>query len=173
MFNNFIHKFIRKWFLIAACTFMILKLFINLVLYIEPTAKLIDEKAKNIQELYSIKKYHNTQIVRLTTSKINEFGFRYEFELKFNSLDENQKVFNFYDKQLKDRGWILYNKEAYHNYKNDNFPGMKFRVLYEPEKFYGSYGITIGDDYNYYLENIKNNEKFYYTSFQRSVVGYK
>lgn len=173
MFNNFIHKFIRKWFLIAACTFMILKLFINLILYIEPTSKLIDEKAKNIQELYSIKKYYNSQIVGFTTSQINEFGLRYEFELKLNSLDENQKVFDFYDKQLKDRGWILYKKEPYYSYKNNNFPGMKFIVLYEPEKFYSTYGITIGDDRDYYLENIKNNEKFYYTSFQRSVIGYK
>lgn len=173
MFNNFIHKFIRKWFLIAACTFMILKLFINLILYIEPTTKLVDETAKNIQELYSIKKYRDSQIVGLATSSRNEFGLKYEFELKFNDLDENQKVFHFYDKQLKNRGWILYEKEQYYSYKNDNFPGMKFRVLYEPEKFYGSYGITIGDDRDYYLENIKNNEKFYYTSFQRSVVGYK
>lgn len=173
MFNNFIHKFIRKWFLIAACTFMILKLFINLILYIEPATKLVDETAKNIQELYSIKKYRDSQIVGLATSSRNEFGLKYEFELKFNDLDENQKVFDFYDKQLKNRGWILYEKEVYYNYKNDNFPGMKFRVLYEPEKFYGSYGITIGDDRDYYLENIKNNEKFYYTSFQRSVVGYK
>ena len=173
MFNNFIHKFIRKWFLIAACTFMILKLFINLILYIEPATKLVDETAKNIQELYSIKKYRDSQIVGLATSSRNEFGLKYEFELKFNDLDENQKVFHFYDKQLKNRGWILYEKEPYYSYKNDNFPGMKFRVLYEPEKFYGSYGITIGDDRDYYLENIKNNEKFYYTSFQRSVVGYK
>ena len=152
---------------------MIMKLFINLILYIEPSAKLIDETAKNIQELYSIKKYRGAQIVGLTTSKVNEFGLRYEFELKINCLDEKQKVFDFYDKQLKNRGWILYKKEPYYNYINDNFQGMKFRVLYEPEKFYSSYGITIGDDRDYYLENIKNNEKFYYTSFQRSVIGYK
>ena len=65
-----INQFIRKWFLIAACTFMIMKLFINLILYIEPSAKLIDETAKNIQELYSIKKYRGAQIVGLTTSKV-------------------------------------------------------------------------------------------------------
>lgn len=169
MFN----KFIRKWFLIFACALMIIKLCINLILYMEPTAKLTDEAAKNIQELYNIKNFNNSQIFGLTTSSRNQFGLRYEFELEYNSINSKDEIFNFYDKQLKERGWRLYKKEPYYNYDNSKFPGMKFIVLYEPENYYGSYGITIGDDRDYYLKNIKNNNKFYYTSFQRIVLGYK